>query len=341
MTIAADAGRMGSGVSAEPVEISVVVPVYDCEPCLRSLHERLTRALAALVDTWEIVLVDDRSRDGSWTTVLELAARDHHVRAVRLSRNFGQHAAITAGIFESRGRWTVVMDCDLQDPPEAIAELYARALEGHDIVFARRKRRRQSFVRRLANRVYFTLRRALAGAALETEHSNLSIISAKAREAFLAVPDAHRNYLLILYWLGFERSSIEFEHADRFAGRGSYTLRSLLRVAADGLIFQTTSLLRWIVYVGFAMAAASLALIGFAIYQYITRVTYPGWTSLAVLLLAIGGFIIICVGLTGLYVGKVFEQVRGRPLFIVDERFQQSASSEVPLAEMQDHEGRP
>jgi polyisoprenyl-phosphate glycosyltransferase len=95
------------------------------------------------------------------------------------------------------------------------------------------------------------------------------------------------------------------------------------------------------VYVGFAMAAASLALIGFAIYQYITRVTYPGWTSLAVLLLAIGGFIIICVGLTGLYVGKVFEQVRGRPLFIVDERFQQSASSEVPLAEMQDHEGRP
>ena len=328
-------------MSTQSVEISVVVPVYDCEQCLRSLHERITRALAPLVDTWEIVLVDDRSRDASWSTVLDLAARDHHVKAVRLSRNFGQHAAITAGISESRGRWTVVMDCDLQDPPEAIAELYSRALEGHDIVLARRKQRRQSLARRLANRMYFTLRRALAGAALETEHSNLSMISAKAREAFLSVPDAHRNYLLILYWLGFNRTSIEFEHADRYAGRGSYTLGSLLRVAADGLIFQTTSLLRWIVYAGFAMAAASIALVGFAIYQYLTRVTYPGWTSLAVLLLSIGGFIIICVGLTGLYVGKVFEQVRGRPLFVVDERVQHSASGDVPLVEVRDREGHP
>jgi polyisoprenyl-phosphate glycosyltransferase len=339
VTTDAAPGRIPSGVSAALVEISVVVPVYDCDECLRSLHERLTRALRTLVDTWEIVLVDDRSRDGSWSTVRQLAAEDRHVKAVRLSRNFGQHAAITAGISESAGRWTVVIDCDLQDPPEAIADLYAAALHDHDIVFARRRRRRQSLPRRFAGRMYFTLRRALAGVDLETEHSNLSMISAKARDAFLAVPDAHRNYLLILYWLGFKRTSIEFEHAERFAGRGSYTLRTLLRVAADGLIFQTTALLRWIVYVGFAMAAASIGLVVFAVYQYLTRVTYPGWTSLAVLLLSIGGFIIICVGLTGLYVGKVFEQVRGRPLFVIDERLQQTSSSEVPLAEVRDREG--
>jgi glycosyltransferase involved in cell wall biosynthesis len=328
-------------VSSQPVEISVVVPVYDCDECLRALHERLTQALVTLVQTWEIVFVDDRSRDRSWSTVLELAARDDHVKAVRLSRNFGQHAAITAGVAESSGRWTVVMDCDLQDPPEAIADLYAAALEGHEIVFARRRVRRQPPVRRFANRAYFMLRRALTGVALETEHSNLSMMSAKARQAFLSVPDAHRNFLLILYWLGFDRTSIEFDQAERFAGRGSYTARALLRVAADGLLFQTTTLLRWIVYVGFAMAAASAVLAGFIVYQYLTRVTYPGWTSLAVLLLLIGGFIIIAVGLTGLYLGKVFEQVKGRPLFVVDERVARgSAADELTLVEVRDGEGR-
>lgn len=322
----------------EPVEISVVVPVYDCEECLRALHERLTRTLEQLVDSWEIVLVDDRSRDNSWSSVLQLGSEDPHVKAVRLSRNFGQHAAITAGVSQASGRWTVVMDCDLQDPPEAIPDLYSKALEGHDIVFAKRRVRRQSLARRFANRAYFRLRRALAGVDLETEHSNLSIMSSKARSAFLAVPDAHRNFLLILYWLGFDRTSIEFEHAERFAGRSSYTFGSLMRVATDGLFFQTTALLRWIVYVGFAMAASSLALAAFFVYVYLTRVAYPGWTSLSVLLLLIGGFILISVGLTGLYLGKVFEQVKGRPLFLVDEVVVSEASTpEVELAEVRDH----
>jgi dolichol-phosphate mannosyltransferase len=307
-------------VRPEAVEITVVIPVYDCDDCLRALHERLTRALEPLVGAYEILYVDDRSRDSSWTTVLELAARDEHVKAVRLSRNFGQHAAITAGLSESVGRWTVVMDCDLQDPPEAIPELYAKALEGHDIVFARRRARRQSWLRRVANRAYFLLRRALVGVALETEHSNLSMISAKARSAFLSVNDAHRNFLLILYWLGFDRASIEFDHGPRYAGRSSYTLRSLLRVAIDGLFFHTTVVLRWIVYLGFAIAASSVVLAAYFIYAYFARVAYPGWTSIAVLILLIGGFIIIAVGVTGLYLGKVFEQVKGRPLFLVDER---------------------
>ncbi len=324
----------------EQVEISVAVPVYNCDGCLRALHERLTRVLSALVDSWEIVLVDDRSSDASWATALELAAADSHVKAVRLSRNFGQHAAITAGVAQSRGRWTVVMDCDLQDPPEAIPDLYARALEGHEIVFAKRRVRNQTVPRRLANRAYFRVRRALAGVDLETEHSNLSMISAKARRAFLAVPDAHRNFLLILYWLGFDRTSIEFEHAERYAGRSSYTFGSLLRVAVDGLVFQTTALLRWIVYLGFGMAVSSVALAAFFVYQYLTRVTYPGWTSLAVLLLLIGGFVITAVGLTGLYLGKVFEQVKGRPLFIVDERFARDETpAELELAEVRDRAG--
>ena len=324
---------------SEP-EISVVVPVYNCDGCLHALHERLTRTLTPLVDSWELILVDDRSRDASWTTAQDLAAADDHVKALRLSRNFGQHAAITAGVAESSGRWTVVMDCDLQDPPEAVRDLYAKALEGHDIVFAKRRVRRQSALRRLANRAYFRLRRALSGVDLETEHSNLSMMSEKARRAFLAVPDQHRNFLLILYWLGFDRTSIEFEHAERFAGKSSYTFGSLVRVAVDGLFFQTTALLRWIVYLGFVMAGSSVALAAFFVYQYLTRVTYPGWTSLAVLLLLIGGFVIIAVGLTGLYLGKVFEQVKGRPLYLVDERVTRAADTRGrELAEVSERAG--
>jgi polyisoprenyl-phosphate glycosyltransferase len=324
-------------VSTEPLEISVVVPVYQCRECLDALHERLTRMLEQLVASWEIVLVDDRSVDGSWDKVVELAARDPRVKAIRLSRNFGQHAAITAGVSESSGRWTVVMDCDLQDPPEAIPELYAKALEGHDIVLGRRRTRRQSLARRTANRIYFALRRALSGVDFETEHSNLSMMSTKARAAFLSVPDVHRNFLLILYWLGFDRATIEFDHADRFAGKTSYGFRALLGVGLDGLFFQTTTLLRWIVYFGFAMATASAMLAAYFVYQYFSVATRPGWTSLAVLLLLIGGFIIIAIGLTGLYLGKVFDQVKGRPLFVIDERVQGDASTdELALSEVGD-----
>jgi dolichol-phosphate mannosyltransferase len=279
------------------------------------------------------LLVDDGSTDQSWLTARSLAEEDERVRAIKLSRNFGQHAAITAGMAESSGRWTVVMDCDLQDPPEAIRDLYAKALEGCDVVFARRRVRAQSRLRRLANRAYFRLRRRLVGVDLETEHSNLSMVSAKAREAFLTVRDQHRNFLLILYWLGFERGTIEFEHAPRYAGKSSYTLRKLIRVGLDGLFFNTAAILRWIVYVGFAVAASSVALAMFYVYQYFARATYPGWTSLAVLILLIGGFIIIAVGVTGLYLGKVFEQVKDRPLYVVDQRIGAPAGDELPVVE--------
>ena|SRR5436190_8316816 len=302
------------------MEISVVVPVYGCAECLVHLHERLTDVLAELGEPYEIVFVDDRSPDDSWTALRRLAADDPRVRVVRLSRNFGQHAAITAGVSEAVGRWIVVMDCDLQDPPEEIPRLYAKASEGYQIVFARRRVRRQPAVRRAANRVYFWLRKTLTGVDLETEHANLSIMSRKAANTFLDLKDVHRNFLLILYWLGFEHTSIEFEHAERHAGESSYTFRSLLRVAVDGLFFHTTVLLRWIVYLGFAVSLTSVGLAAFFVVSHFARHSYPGWTSIIVVLLLIGGFIIMSTGVAAMYVGKVFEQVKGRPLYVVDER---------------------
>jgi polyisoprenyl-phosphate glycosyltransferase len=302
------------------MEISVVVPVYGCADCVDHLHARLTAVLRELGRPYEIVFVDDRSPDGAWTRLRDLAAGDDHVRALRLSRNFGQHVAITAGIAESSGQWIVVMDCDLQDPPEEIPNLYARAQEGFDIVFAKRRSRRLPLLRRLGNRVYFWLRRTLTGVDLATEYANLSIMSRKAADAFLSLKDAHRNFLLMLYWLGFDQGSIEFEQPDRYAGRSSYTFRGLLRVATDALFFHTTVLLAGIVYLGFTVALASVALAIFFIVSHFTQHSYPGWTSIIVILLLIGGFIIISTGVAAMYIGKVFEQVKDRPLYLVDER---------------------
>jgi polyisoprenyl-phosphate glycosyltransferase len=300
------------------VELSVVVPVYRCAECLAALHERLVRTLEASIDSFELVFVDDRSPDGSWELLGELAERDERVFAIRLSRNFGQHAAITAGLAASSGRWTVVMDCDLQDPPEEIPRLLDMARSGYEIVLSKRVGRRHSWLRRLAGRAYFRIRNFFMRMDMSTEYSSLSLLSRKVVDAFLDVHDRDRQYMLIVHWLGFERGEIEFEHAEREAGKSSYTMRQLLQVGIEGFFFETTILLRWIVYLGFTLALVGMLLAVWFILSYFLFDPYPGWTSVSVLLLVIGGFIITSLGVTGLYVGKIFGQVKDRPLYVVD-----------------------
>ena len=303
----------------ETVELSVVVPVYACEGSLRELHRRLTASLAWTNGDYELVFVEDRGPDCSWSVLLELAREDPHVRAFRLSRNFGQHAAITAGLSKSRGRWTVVMDCDLQDPPEEIRRLYDKAAEGFDIVLARRTQKRSSLFRRWASKSYFALLNTFAGTSIDPGHGSFSIVARKVVDSFLTFKDRDRHYLFVLYWLGYDQASIEYEHAPRASGQSAYTLRRLLGHALGGVFFQTTILLRWVIYVGFFLSALG---IGAAIYFAVARVTgnaYPGWTSLAVLLLMIGGLITISTGVTGLYIGRVFNEARERPLYVIDQ----------------------
>ena len=304
-----------------PVELSVVVPVYGCAGCLPHLCERLAQTLNDI--HYELVLVDDRSPDGAWEVLVELAA-DHPIRGIRLSRNFGQHAAITAGLAEATGSWIVVMDCDLQDRPEEVPRLLEKAREGYDVVLARRRSRHHSGFRRWAARAYFRLLNALMNARLEGDYGSFSILSRKVADAYLTLGDTSRHYLFILSWLGFEHASIDVEQAKRHSGRSSYSLSRLLRHAVDGIVFQTTVLLQWIVYLGFA-----ISLVGIALAVALSSLAFfatppPGWTSLAVLILLIGGFIIISTGIAGLYIGKIFDQVKGRPLYVIDRRLDDS-----------------
>ena len=300
------------------MSLSVVIPVYGCGDCLVVLHQRLVAALNQITPDFEILLIDDRSPDRSWEVIRDLASADPRVRAIRLSRNFGQHATLSAGLALAKGEWTAVMDCDLQDRPEDIPRLYARAMEGYDLVLARRKRRGHSGLRAALAWGYFKSMNIFMGTELEGEFGTFSLISSQVRDAFLAFRETDRHYLFILHWLGFNRGTIEIEHDPRFSGRSSYSLGALLNHAVAGMFFQTTKLLLYIVYFGFVLAAIGLVSAACFVYLYAVAHPPPGWTSVIVMLLVVGGFIITSTGVTGLYIGRIFQQVKERPLYVID-----------------------
>jgi dolichol-phosphate mannosyltransferase len=298
--------------------LSVVVPVYGCADCLVALHARLTDSVARVTDRYELVFVDDRSVDDGWSVLQRLAAQDEHVRAFRLSRNFGQDAAITAGLAAAAGDWAVVMDCDLQEAPEDIPRLWAAAGEGYDIVRTTRRGWRHSRFRRWTSRMY---RRLTLETDVRPDYSNLSLLSRRVIDAFLRLHDRDREYMIALDWLGFDSTSVEIEHHERHAGQSGYTFRRLIRVALDGMFFRSTVLLRLVVLLGFVVALIGIVVAGFEVADYFleSEKRVPGYTSLAVLLLVLAGFIIVSVGVVGLYVGRIFEQVKDRPLFLIDQ----------------------
>jgi dolichol-phosphate mannosyltransferase len=301
----------------DDVEISVVVPIYGCADCLAALHARLSAVLVGIGKAYEIVLVDDCARDGSWAVIEALAAGDPHVRGVLLSRNYGQQLAITAGLTEARGRRIVVMDCDLQEPPEEIPRLYEQALAGHDIVYARRSGKTHGLVRVVVSRSYNAVLRRLSNLDIDPGYGALSMISSQVRDAFLRFQERDRHYLHVLKWLGFNTGEITYQHKDRHAGKSTYNLTKLISLAFDGLFFQTTNLLRWIVYAGFVTALIGIVYAGVLVYIRFAVGGVPGWTSLTVLLLVLTGMLMTSIGVCGLYLGKIFEQVKDRPLFVV------------------------
>ncbi len=207
-----------------------------------------------------------------------------------------------------------------------------KASEGWDVVFGRRKLKRTSWRRRLVGNIYYSLAERFTGAHIDGQQGTLSLISRKVIDAFLRFEDRDRHYLLILRWLGFESTAIDYEQSERADGRSSYTTRALISHALDGIFFQTTMLLRWIVAVGFAVSLAGGVCAAYLIYAKFAHTAAPGWTSLAVFTLTIGGFIIVSTGVTGLYIGKVFEQVKGRPLFVIDRAIENGV--EVPADRM-------
>jgi len=303
--------------AADRIDLSVTVPVYGCPEALPALHARVAGVAEQLGLAFELVLVDDLCPRGSWAVAVALAARDPRVRPFQLSRNFGQQAAITAGLSLARGRRVAVLDCDLQDPPELLAALWEKAEQGFEVVLGRRVAKRQSHVRRRLGELYFRLLSRFNDTRIDPTTGSFSLLDREVVDAFLRIGDVSRHYGLILRWLGFKTAYVDYTSDDRFAGSGSYSLGRLLQLALDGMLFQTTVFLRWLVGLGFTFAAAGLAFAAFLVWRALAATALPGWTSLAVLILVTGGAVIVSLGVVGIYVGKIFEQVRSRPIFLV------------------------
>ena len=299
------------------MKISAVIPVYGCRAALPELHRRLSDVLSDISENYEIVFVNDNCPQNSWEVIEEICAEDKHVKGIELSRNFGQMKAILAGLENCSGDWIVVMDCDLQDRPEEIINLYNKAQEGYDVVFARRAVRKDNpFKVFLANAFYKVYNYATEG-SYDGSVCNFSIISRKVAENYCKLREQHRGYVMYIKWLGFRQTVIDVQHDERFEGESSYSLKKRIAMAIDLLTSQSDKIIRLFVAGGFIMSIISfLAIIGLIIFKYTANVAI-GWTSIIATIMLVGSLIVMVTGIVGIYVGNIFMQTKGRPLYIV------------------------
>ena len=313
--------------------ISVVVPVYKARDCLAALYRRLVEAVEPITPDFEIVLVEDGSDDGSWEGIVALAKRDHRVKGLKLSRNFGQHYAITAGLDQASGDWVVVMDCDLQDQPEEIEKLYRKAQEGYDVVFARRHERNDSLYRKLSSWLFIQLYNYLGDIQVDNSVANFSISSRRAISYVKRFRERNRAFPAFLNSVGFKRAYVDVEHAARFAGASSYSFTKLLDFAIQCIVSQSNKPLRLSIRFGFALACLSILYGGMMVFRYLhSGATVPGWTTLVVLVSFLGGLGFANLGILGLYLGKVFDEVKGRPLYCVEQVLNLEARNDLDSA---------
>ncbi len=298
--------------------LSVVIPVYKAENCLDELYRRLKSALETISPEFEIVLVEDCGGDRSWEIIEQLASRDGRVKGIQFSRNFGQHYGITAGLDYCNGDWVVVMDCDLQDRPEEIPRLYAKAQEGYDIVLARRGKRQDPLLKRCTSWLFYKLFSYLADIEYDAQTGNFRIMSRKVVKSVRIMREQLRFFGGLVQWLGFPAACVEVEHAARFDGKSSYTFAKLWKLASETIIAYSDKPLRLAVSFGFLMAFFAFCC---GIYIFVRVLLYSspvlGWGSLFVSLYFIGGIIIANLGVLGIYMGKAFDESKRRPLYVV------------------------
>ncbi len=301
--------------------LSVVIPVYGCETNLYELYFRLKETLEKINPEFEIILVNDASPDNAWNTILDINIKDNRVKGINLSRNFGQHYAITAGLDHCEGDWVVVMDCDLQDQPEEIIKLYNKALEGYEIVFAKRIQRKDKWLKRKFSAFFYNVLGYLTNTEQDATIANYGIYHKKVIAAIQSMNDYHRYFPTMVRWVGFRHAKIGVVHALRPEGDSAYSFKKLLRLAVDVILSFSDKPLRLTVKFGFLISCFSIV---FAIYNLILFLNHiiivPGYTSLIISVWFLSGLIIMVLGVVGLYIGKTFDKVKGRPSYLVMEK---------------------
>lgn len=297
--------------------ITVVSPVYNASRMLTHLVCQISNSISLITDSFEIILVDDGSSDDSWAVIESICESNESVKGVQLSRNFGQHNAIHAGLTLSSGEWIVVMDCDLQDRPDQIPLLYEQAIKGYDIVFARRSIRADNIYRRVCSNVYYSIFGYLTNTSQDAALSSFGIYNRASIDAVLSMKDYHKSFLTMIQWVGYKSCKINVMHSARMSGKSTYSLSRLVRLALNLSIAYSDKPLKIVAFAGITISAVSIA-IAFAVLLafLLGLVKVPGYTSLILSIWMTTGLTIFVLGVVGLYLGKTFEASKGRPVFI-------------------------
>ena len=304
----------------QPPHISIVSPVYRAEEIIEKLVDEIQIVMRQINCTYEIVLVDDRSPDKSWEIMKQLSSKFPEVKSVRLSRNFGQHPAIMAGLSHAKGNWIVVMDCDLQDQPKEIIKLYNKAQEGFDIVLASRKNRQDGFFKKMFSKLFSIVYSYLTETEFDNSIANFGIYNSRVIEEVIKMNDYIKFFPLFVNWVGFKTVTLEVEHAKRDSGKSSYTYVKLLSLAFNTIISFSNKPLKLFVKFGMIMSLLSFTIGLITIFKYFNgEITVLGYSSLIVSIWFLSGIIITIIGIVGIYIGKIFDQSKSRDSFIIDK----------------------
>lgn len=300
--------------------ISIVSPVYKAENIIETLVSEIDIVMKKIGGDYEIILVDDRSPDNSWQKMQELKSKNPNLKIIRLSRNFGQHPTIMAGLEHAKGDWVVVMDCDMQDQPKEIEKLYHKAIEGYDVVTARRTSRQDSKMKVISSTLFYKVFNYLSDMEINHEIANFGIYKREVINSVLQIKDQIKFFPLFINWVGFKNTSINIEHGKRESGSSSYSLSKLISLAFNTIVSFSDKPLR--LFVGFG-ATISLISILIGVYYLVSffmgNITEPGFTSIILSIWFLFGVLISCIGIVGIYIGKTFKQTKNRPIYIIDE----------------------
>jgi dolichol-phosphate mannosyltransferase len=301
--------------------LSIVSPVYKAEKIIPLLVERIEKAVCKITSDYEILLVEDGGPDQSWPVIETIAKNNPKIKGIKLSRNFGQHPAIMAGLSQARGEWIVVMDCDLQDQPEEIEKLYAKALEGFDIVLAKRINRQDHFLKKMTSLFFSKVYGYFTDTEYDNEVANFGIYHKKVIQSILKISDTIKFFPLFVKFVGYKSTSIIVEHAERAEGTTSYSFAKLLSLAFNTIISFSNKPLKLFVKFGLTISTFSFILGIYNIYLAMThQIAVLGYSSIIVSIWFLSGVIITTIGVTGIYVGKIFDQTKNRPTYIIDKK---------------------
>lgn len=298
--------------------ISIVSPEYRGEKMVYELVRRIKESVSTITDDFEIILVNDASPDNTWAEIEKECATDQRVKGIDLSRNFGQHYAITAGLHYAKGEWVVVMDCDLQDRPEEIPNLYRKAMEGWDIVYARRMNKKFGFWKKMSSTAFHKVFDWLSGMKTDESIGNYGIYHMRVIDECNKMPEKARSFGNLLWYVGFKSTTIDVQHADRAEGKSGYTFAKLIKLSIDVIVANTNKPLRMTVGLGFFMSIVSFLL---ALYNIIAKmvgtIQVTGYTTTIFSIWFVGGLLLFVMGILGLYIGRIFDQVKDRPLYVI------------------------